>query len=411
MLKMAWVLEARLADDTQHKDPVVCVVDSISAVDRQQWNALTQAHPFMDWDFLEAVEATRCLCPETGWGPRHVLVKDGHGQLIGAAPLYMKAHSRGEFVFDHSWANALEQAGGNYYPKLLCAAPFTPVTGPRLLTLSGPDEAVIRTLLARALVQLTEQWGLSSAHVNFLEPDVWEELGREGWLLRNDQQYHWFNRDYQDFDGFLAAMSSRKRKMVRKERAAAQEGLNIRQLTGDQIQPEHWDAFYEFYTDTGERKWGSPYLNREFFEQFHEKMRDKILLIMAFEDDQPIAGALNVIGPDALYGRYWGRSVERPFLHFEVCYYQAIDFAIEHGLARVEAGAQGQHKLARGYEPVETRSAHWITHPGLRDAVDAYLKRERTAVEEDILFLEGHTPFRKDGTPVGQHQPVDEEGF
>ncbi len=363
---------------------------------KAEWNALVaDAHPFMDWNFLEALEATGCAAPETGWTPQHVALRDGDGALVGAAPLYVKDHSRGEFVFDWGWADALERAGGRYYPKLLCAAPFTPVTGPRLLAADNERRVGIVRLLAGAIARATESSGFSSAHVNFLREDDWAVLGADGWLQRIDQQYHWFNHGYDSFDRFLSALASRKRKMIRKERAAAQDGLEIVRLSGDDLKSAHWDAFFQFYMDTGDRKWGSPYLNRAFFELLHDRMRDKVVLVLAHEDGLPIAGALNIAGRDALYGRYWGRRVERPFLHFEVCYYQAIEHTIEARLARVEAGAQGDHKLARGYEPVTTRSAHWIAHPGLRSALEDYLDRERRAVADGLEQLVEYTPFRK----------------
>jgi hypothetical protein len=336
-----------------------------------------------------------------------MLARDKRGRLVGAAPLYLKSHSRGEFVFDHSWADALHRAGGRYYPKLLCAVPFTPVTGRRLLAL-GPHAPAIRQALAGAIVETAAEAKISSAHFNFLEEDTWRALGADGLLLREDQQFHWINRGYQTFEDFLGALASRKRKMLRRERREAQEGLTIERATGPDLTPKHWDAFFKFYMDTGGRKWGSPYLNREFFGLLHERMPDKCLLIIARRNGKPIAGALNMIGADTLYGRYWGRSEERPFLHFEICYYQAIEFAIERGLKRVEAGAQGEHKLARGYEPQLTRSAHWIGHAGLRDAVGAYLDREREAVETGIDELNAYSPFRKGETQQEEH---DEESF
>ncbi|HPI49463.1 MAG TPA: GNAT family N-acetyltransferase [Hyphomonadaceae bacterium] len=383
----------------------------MSAVDRAGWNALANPpgeryDPFLDWDFLEAAESSGCAQPDTGWTPRHMLAHDAAGKLVGAAPLYLKTHSRGEFVFDHSWADALHRAGGRYYPKLLCAVPFTPVTGRRLLA-TGPNAPAIRQAMAGAIVEVAQQWRVSSAHFNFLEEQEWQALGLQELLLREDQQFHWLNRGYGSFEDFLGALSSRKRKMLRRERREAQEGLRIVRLTGAELTTEHWDAFFEFYMDTGGRKWGSPYLNREFFTLLHERMADKCLLILAYDVDTPIAGALNLIGSDTLYGRYWGRSVDRPFLHFEISYYQAIDFAIERGLARVEAGAQGEHKLSRGYEPALTRSAHWIAHKGLRQAVSDYLDREREAVEEGIDELSAYSPFRKGAHPA-EH---DEESF
>jgi len=400
-----------LADDSADRIELsLSIADQMAAIDRAGWNALANPpgeryDPFVDWDFLEAAESSGCAEPETGWTPRHMLAHDAAGKLVGAAPLYLKMHSRGEFVFDHSWADALHRAGGRYYPKLLCAVPFTPVTGRRLLA-SGPRAAAIQRTLANAIVEVGRQWRASSAHFNFLEEDAWRALGAEGLLLREDQQFHWLNHGYGSFEDFLGALSSRKRKTLRRERREAQEGLEISRVTGADLTSKHWDAFFKFYMDTGGRKWGAPYLNREFFALLHERMADKCLLILAMDGNKPIAGALNMIGSDALYGRYWGRTVDRPFLHFEICYYQAIDFAIERGLARVEAGAQGEHKLARGYKPQLTRSAHWIAHSGLRQAVSDYLDREREAVEEGIDQLSAYTPFRK-----GEQHDQDEEGF
>ncbi|HOZ27314.1 MAG TPA: GNAT family N-acetyltransferase [Hyphomonadaceae bacterium] len=401
-----------MADDSAERVELsLSIAESMSAVDRAGWNALANPpgeryDPFLDWDFLEAAESSGCAQPDTGWTPRHMLAHDATGKLVGAAPLYLKTHSRGEFVFDHSWADALHRAGGRYYPKLLCAVPFTPVTGRRLLA-TGPNAPAIRQAMAGAIVEVAQQWRVSSAHFNFLEEQEWQALGLQELLLREDQQFHWLNRGYGSFEDFLGALSSRKRKMLRRERREAQEGLRIVRLTGAELTTEHWDAFFEFYMDTGGRKWGSPYLNREFFTLLHERMADKCLLILAYDVDTPIAGALNLIGSDTLYGRYWGRSVDRPFLHFEISYYQAIDFAIERGLARVEAGAQGEHKLSRGYEPALTRSAHWIAHKGLRQAVSDYLDREREAVEEGIDELSAYSPFRKGAHPA-EH---DEESF
>ncbi len=401
-----------MADDSAERVELsLSIAESMSAVDRAGWNALANPpgeryDPFLDWDFLEAAESSGCAQPDTGWTPRHMLAHDATGKLVGAAPLYLKTHSRGEFVFDHSWADALHRAGGRYYPKLLCAVPFTPVTGRRLLA-TGPNAPAIRQAMAGAIVEVAQQWRVSSAHFNFLEEQEWQALGLQELLLREDQQFHWLNRGYGSFEDFLGALSSRKRKMLRRERREAQEGLRIVRLTGAELTTEHWDSFFEFYMDTGGRKWGSPYLNREFFTLLHERMADKCLLILAYDVDTPIAGALNLIGSDTLYGRYWGRSVDRPFLHFEISYYQAIDFAIERGLARVEAGAQGEHKLSRGYEPALTRSAHWIAHKGLRQAVSDYLDREREAVEEGIDELSAYSPFRKGAHPADH----DEESF
>lgn len=404
-----------MADDATDNqlELTVSFVSAMADIDPAQWNAIANPpgeryDPFLEWEFLNACESTQCASVDTGWDPRHIVAHDPSGKLVGAAPLYAKSHSRGEFVFDHGWADALHRAGGRYYPKLLCAVPFTPVTGRRLLA-TGPNAMAIQQALAESIAEAGQRWRVSSAHFNFLDEPTWRHLGATGFLLREDQQFHWVNRDYKTFEDFLAALSSRKRKMLRRERREAQEGLEIIRVTGDELRTHHWDAFFHFYMDTGGRKWGSPYLNRDFFRVLHERMADKCLLILAMDDGEPIAGALNMIGSDTLYGRYWGRTVEKPFLHFEICYYQAIDFAIERGLAFVEAGAQGEHKLTRGYEPRLTRSAHWIAHPGLRSAVANYLDRERIAVEEGISELQDYTPFRK-GEAAGA-EDEDEEGF
>ena len=403
-----------MADDAGALELSLSIVDGLSGVEPSEWNAVANPQglsydPFLAWDFLEALEASGCATPKTGWAPRHLLAHDLSGRLVGAAPLYLKSHSRGEFIFDHSWADALQRAGGRYYPKLLCAVPFTPVTGRRLLTRPGPHALEIQRMLAGAIIKTAADSKVSSVHFNFLDQPAWSRLGDDGLLLREDQQFHWINRNYASFQDFLDVLASRKRKMLRKERIAAQEGLTFERLTGGDLKSQHWDAFYQFYIDTGGRKWGSPYLNRAFFALLHERMADKAMLVLAMDGKRAIAGALNLIGSETLYGRYWGRTVERPFLHFEVCYYQAIDFAIERGLQRVEAGAQGEHKLARGYEPHLTRSAHWIAHAGLRDAVARYLDSEREAVEEGIDHLAAFSPFRK-GAPRAPIEP-DEEGF
>lgn len=379
-----------------------------------EWDALANPptaafDPFVSHDFLNALEQSGCASPRTGWSPRHLAVRASDGSLVAAAPLYLKDHSRGEFVFDHSWADALERAGGRYYPKLLCAVPFTPVTGRRLMTSQDHDATSLRRTLVSGMIETARVFSASSCHLNFLEEATAAELADNGLLARSDQQFHWLNRGYASFDDFLSALTSRKRKMIRKERSCAMAGLRIERLTGPDLTESAWDAFYRFYIDTGGRKWGSPYLNRRFFSLLNERMADKVLLVIAWDGDTPIAGALNLIGSEAIYGRYWGRVVDRPFLHFEICYYQAIEFAIERGLARVEAGAQGEHKLARGYEPVLTRSAHWIAHPGLSDAVRRYLDRERDAVVDHQSMLAEFTPFRKaDLSNLGQQE--EEEG-
>lgn len=378
------------------------LVNRLADVDAEAWNAVanppSEAYdPFLSWEFLQALEESEAASPATGWSPHHILIEKADQGLCGAMPLYLKSHSQGEFVFDHSWADAYERAGGHYYPKLLSAVPFTPVTGRRRLVKPGPDETQIADALLGAAVKIAADNDISSLHINFLTGEDALRLDAAGLLIRTDQQFHWKNEDYQSFDDFLAALSSSKRKNLRKERAKAQEGLVFRHITGNDITEDHWDAFYEFYLDTGSRKWGSPYLNRETFSLLGERMSDDILLVFAEEDGEPIAGALNMIGGDRLLGRYWGTVSPRPMLHFETCYYQAIDFAIERGLKTVEAGAQGGHKLARGYVPETTYSAHWIAHEGLANAVEDYLGRERQMVEREASFLKERTPFKKDG--------------
>lgn len=372
------------------------VIDALEEVEREAWDAVANPsdqpyNPFVSWDFLEALEQSGCVAPSQGWAPRHLLAQDEAGRLRGAAPAYLKGHSQGEFVFDHAWADAFERAGGQYYPKLQVCSPFTPAAGPRLLS---PDPAVREALLA-GLVEVTQRMGLSSLHVTFPEKAEWAHAGEQGLLLRQDSQFHWENRGYGTFENFLDDLASRKRKNLRKERAAAQDGVEIVRLRGEELTDDHWDAFYGFYMDTGGRKWGRPYLNRLAFSLLHERMADQILMVLARCDGEWIAGALNFIGGDTLYGRYWGRSQERPFLHFEVCYYQAIDAALELGLARVEAGAQGSHKMARGYAPAPVYSYHWIADPGFRAAVADYLERERAAVAQDMEFMRDMTPFKR----------------
>ena len=329
--------------------------------------------------------------PGTGGQPTPLVISEDGGPLVAAMPAYLKGHSQGEYVFDHHWADAFERAGGSYYPKLQIAAPFTPATGPRLLL---SDPAYAAPLLAAA-EQLCLQNGFSSAHATFIEPGQQPVFEEAGWMLRADLQFHWHNHDFASFDDFLATLASRKRKDLRKERAAAQAEVEIQRLRGADIRAEHWDAFWEFYQDTGARKWGTPYLTRAAFDLISERMGERVLLVLALKDGEPIAGALNFIGGEALYGRYWGCTREVRFLHFELCYYQAIDAAIELGLARVEAGAQGGHKLARGYRPVETVSAHWIADPGFRAAIADFLERERAGVAADRNYLATRTPFRK----------------
>ncbi|MDY6924318.1 MAG: GNAT family N-acetyltransferase [Pseudomonadota bacterium] len=381
------------ADFTLH------VHNAVADIGRAAWDACAapSGDPFLSFDFLDACEASGSAVPSQGWAGRHLSLRDDAGGVLGVMPLWLKGHSQGEYVFDHSWAEAYERAGGRYYPKLLAAVPFTPVTGPRFLAHPDADAAVVRQALLQGAVALTERLGVSSLHVNFPTREDWAAMGEAGLLQRQDMQYVWRNAGYDTFDDFLAALSSNRRKTIRRERREAQAGLDIRVLTGAEITEGHWDAFFAFYMDTGERKWGRPYLTRDFFSRIGATMADRIALVMAFRDGIPIAGALNLIGRDALYGRQWGALEEIPFLHFELCYYRAIEFAIERGLARVEAGAQGEHKIARGYLPSPVYSAHFIADPALRMPVADYLARERPAVDAEIAVMTGElSPFRKD---------------
>jgi predicted N-acyltransferase len=373
---------------------------AIADIGREAWDACNgasdyAANPFTSYDFLQVLEESGSVAPRTGWGAQHLSVEDDAGRVAGVMPLYLKSHSQGEYVFDHAWADAYQRAGGAYYPKLQCAVPFSPVTGPRLLTRDdGPREAAERALLAGALT-LCERTGASSLHVTFPLQTEWTRLGEAGLLLRQDQQYHWFNQGYATFDDFLAALSSGRRKTIKRERRDARAGLEIVALTGSDLREEHWDAFFGFYMDTGSRKWGRPYLNRLFFSLIGERMSDRILLIMAKRGHRWIAGALNLIGGDALYGRNWGCVEDVPFLHFELCYYRAIEEAIARRLSRVEAGAQGQHKIARGYLPSPVYSAHYIADPALRGPVARYLDQERPAVEAEMAMLAAEfSPFK-----------------
>ena len=372
---------------------------SIDKVDPVEWDACGGGdNPFVSHAFLSAVEDSGSTGRRTGWMPQHAVLRDGDGRLLGAAPMYAKSHSYGEYVFDHGWANAFEQAGGRYYPKLQVASPFSPVPGPRLLVHpdTGHSPAVLMAALAGALRQACGELSLSSVHVTFCNEDEYEALGAEGWLQRIGMQFHWENAGYDSFDGFLAALSSRKRKVLRRERRDANAaGLSFLTLQGHEITARHWKAFHRFYMSTVDRKWGSAYLTERFFPLLSERLGDKVVLMLAEQDGRPVAGALNLLGRDALYGRNWGCIGDWPFLHFELCYYRAIDFAIERGLKRVEAGAQGEHKIQRGYLPRPTYSAHWIEHPGLRSAVSDYLRQERPARLEEMQALSALSPYRR----------------
>jgi hypothetical protein len=371
------------------------IAERAAAIPPEAWNACANPpddpfNPFVSHAFYVAVEESKSATARTGWQARHLVMEEG-GKVAGIVPCYRKPHSYGEYVFDHGWAEAYERAGGRYYPKLQAAVPFTPVTGPRFLAATAER----RAKLAQALAEDVEGAGASSAHVTFLPERDWTALGGGRWLKRTDTQFHWLNHGYGSFEGFLGALAARKRKNIRKERAGVRSaGIEIAAITGSDLREEHWDAFFAFYMDTGSRKWGSPYLTRDFFSRVGETMRDRVLLIMCRRRGRWIAGALNFIGSDALYGRNWGAIEHHDCLHFEACYYQAIEYAIAHRLARVEAGAQGPHKLARGYVPVPTYSLHYLADPRLSRAVADYLERERRAVTEDRNWLSQHAPFR-----------------
>ncbi|MBP2238019.1 putative N-acyltransferase [Sinorhizobium kostiense] len=378
---------------------------SFTAIAPVNWGRLAGAskehagvpyNPFLSHAYLSALEESGSATAETGWLGQHLLMEDADGFLRGALVCYMKNHSQGEYVFDHGWANAFERAGGRYYPKLQCSVPFTPVTGPRLLIAQNCAAQPVRDALVAGLKELTRRHGVSSAHVTFVPPEELPTFERAGFLHRTDQQFHFTNEGYHSYDDFLATLQSRKRKALKKERRTAVEnGITIDWLTGSDLTEGIWDQFFAFYTDTGGRKWGRPYLTRSFYSLIGERMADDILLVMAKRGGRYMAGAINFIGTDALYGRHWGCIEDHPLLHFEVCYHQAIDFAIARGLRRVEAGAQGEHKLARGYMPVTTHSAHFIAHPGLARAVADYLEQERRDVEETGEYLAEHGPFRR----------------
>lgn len=374
----------------------ISVLGDLANIERNVWDGLANPvdaafDPFLSWDFLQALEESGCATAASGWQPAHLVAREVGGAIVGAMPLYAKDHSYGEYVFDHAWADAMHRAGGNYYPKLQCAVPFTPVPGRRIF---ATDQAV-EAALAQGAIGLAQRAGASSVHATFASEEQCQRLASLGYLTRVGLQYHWFNHEYASFSDFLADLSSQKRKTIRRERERASEGMRIKRLQGDDIKAHDWDFFFRCYMDTGSRKWGSPYLNRKFFDLLGQRMRDKCVLFVAEADGTPIAAALNMIGGEALYGRYWGRVADVPFLHFELCYYQAIDVAIELGLPRVEAGAQGDHKLARGYVPAPTYSAHWIAHPGLRTAIARYLEAETPAIVNEAEVLAEHTPFKK----------------
>jgi predicted N-acyltransferase len=398
-------------------DATLRAISSLSEIARADWDACANPgwasalplencqpakaevayNPFISYDFLEALEASGSATRKTGWLGQHLVLEGADGRPDGVLPCYLKSHSQGEYVFDHGWADAFERAGGQYYPKLQASVPFTPVTGRRLLARPGPDADTRRSLLAAGAAALTRQHGVSSLHMTFVTEEEWEILGAAGFLQRTGQQFHFVNEDYRDFDDFLGALASRKRKAIKRERRDALDGgLVVEHLIGSDLTESAWDAFFEFYMDTGSRKWGRPYLNRRFFSIVGERMADRILLIFARRGGRRVAGALNFIGSDTLYGRYWGTAEDQPFLHFELCYYQAIEWAIAHRLAFVEAGAQGEHKIARGYRPTTTYSAHWIANPSFRRAVADFLVHERRQVRDDGKLLADFMPFRKD---------------
>lgn len=378
------------------------MLSTISEVSAEDWDRLANPEgepfdPFLSHAFFFALEESGSAVAETGWEPVHLVARDQLGKICGILPLFIKGHSAGEYVFDHGWAQGFEMAGGQYYPKMLSAVPFTPVTGRRIFA-TGPRAKQIEAGLVKTAIELLRKKRFSSLHFNFLEPTQADLLEDHNFLLRHDTQFHWVDMGYGDFEGFLASLQSRKRKALKKERRAALEaGLEIKWIEGDEISAAHWDVFYNFYLDTGNRKWGTPYLTREFFDIIGERLSDHIVLMFAYnQQGKAIAGALNLKGSDTLYGRYWGSLEYHPYLHFEICYYQAIDYALANGLKRVEAGAQGEHKLLRGYAPQDTISAHYIAHPGFKAAVAAFLKDETQQVEFRTELLSTHLPYRID---------------
>ena len=385
----------------EQETTTIKILNNICEIPKQKWDHCAGDNdPFVSYNFLSALEDSGSVVAETGWQPQHMVLGNESGEVSAVVPLYLKTHSYGEYIFDWNWAEAYHRAGGNYYPKLQIAVPFTPVTGRRLLI--NPDTSpetfrrIQRTLIS-GLLQLTEKLGVSSFHMTFIDKQGWEVCGEYGLLQRIDRQFHWLNDGYANFDDFLTTLTSRKRKGIRKERKVAlASGVKISRLSGNDIKERHWDAFYRFYRDTSDRKWGQAYLNRQFFTLLGQRLNDKIMLVIAEVDGEAVGGALNLIGEDTLFGRYWGCLDHYRFLHFEACYYQAIEFAIEHGLGKVEAGAQGQHKLQRGYLPHTTYSAHWIADPGFRNAVARFLEQEREAVDDEIEALSNFSPFRSE---------------
>ena len=383
------------------KDSITArVAGPASEIGAAAWNAcanpdaVADPHPFTRYEFFAACEESGSATARTGWKPAHLVVEDG-GRVVALLPTYLKNHSQGEYVFDSAWADALERSGGDYYPKLQASVPFTPVTGSRLLVSADTGVAAGREALLATGATAVRQLKASSLHITFLTQEEWIAAGEIGYLQRTDQQFHWLNPGYRSFDQFLGELSSSKRKNLRKERASVRDaGVEFDWLTGSDISEAHWDRFFAFYMDTGGRKWGRPYLTREFFDLIGTRMADRLLLFLACRDDRPIAGALNLIGGDTLYGRYWGCIEEVPFLHFELCFYQAIEWAIDHRLSSVQAGAQGEHKLARGYEPAITRSAHFIPNPSFRSAVADFLEAERAGVAQEIAWLSETLPYR-----------------
>ncbi len=386
-----------MSENSHPEQIVIETCQTLADVPATAWNALnSQKHPFTSYEFLYALEKSGSVGGDSGWDPLYILAKDRDGTLVGGLPHYLKYHSYGEYVFDHGWANAFERAGGTYYPKLLGAVPFTPVPGPRLLV-KGEDDRLATQILG-AIETLLMQNNLSSAHLNFITPQDRHRLEERGWLIRKGLQFHWHNQNYQNFDSFLDQLSSRKRKNIRKERQSLSDrGIEFQQLTAEAITPAHWDSFYQFYLSTIERKWGGAYLTEDFFHQIGKMMADRILLVFAYQEGRQIAAALNFIGNDTLYGRNWGCSVDIPNLHFETCYYQAIEFAISHGLDKVEAGAQGFHKVQRGYIPCYTYSAHMLSHQGMSEAVQRFLRQENAQIIHEAEAIGAASPYRQSG--------------